>query len=164
MKPIYLVGFMGVGKTTVGKKLSKQLNIPFLDTDEMIEQTLNMSIVNIFSTYGEEAFRQVEEETIQSLPKENVIVSTGGGMMSRKTIREHLKQTGIIIYLHCEFQEILSRLKGDQSRPLFLNKSKEELKKLFEERMSDYKKAHLIVDTTHHSAEEVINEIIHVLH
>lgn len=163
MKPIYLVGFMGAGKTTIGKLLSDYLNISFFDTDQVIEKKVRLSIPEIFQKYGEQFFRKLEKEVVESLPSQNVIVSTGGGMMANDEIRNYLLQKGIVIFLQCEFDSLYERIRYDKTRPLVNNRSKDELHALYQKRLSFYQLATHTIQTTHLTEKETVDKILKVL-
>lgn len=121
MKNIVLVGYMGCGKTTVGKNLARICQYTFLDTDEWIEQQQGRSISEIFATDGEDAFREMETQCIQTLIDsglERHVISTGGGMAVREINRSLLKQLGKVIYLKVQPETVYERVKGDTKRPL----------------------------------------------
>jgi len=152
---IVLIGFMGSGKSSIGKRLVKDTDRYFLDTDALIESAEGESIDDIFKNNGEVYFRNKEEETVNWL-KENVskaIISTGGGML---VYCEALKEVGKIIYLKVPFDVILSRMNKDElsKRPLFQNIDK--AKEMYEKRDLIYtEKADLIIDANA-SLEEVV--------
>ena len=121
MKNIILVGYMGCGKTTVGKNLARLCELSFLDTDEFIEKQQGRSISEIFAVDGEAAFRDMETEVLREMiaeKKEGFILSTGGGMPVREENRALLKQLGSVFYLKAEPETIYERVKGDTKRPL----------------------------------------------
>lgn len=121
MKNIILVGYMGCGKTTVGKNLARVCELSFLDTDEWIEEQQGRSISEIFASDGEAAFRDMETEVLREMlaeKKEGFILSTGGGMPVREENRVLLKQLGRVFYLQAEPETIYARVKGDTTRPL----------------------------------------------
>ena len=99
MKRIVLTGFRGTGKSEVGKVLARQLNLPLLDTDALVEQKTGRSIPSIFHEEGEERFRAEEREVIASLPHENVVISTGGGAVIDPLNMEHLRRQSVLILL-----------------------------------------------------------------
>jgi len=152
---LVLIGFMGCGKSSVGRALSQKSDYYFLDTDAMIESSQSKSIDEIFKQKGEAHFRGLEEETVRWL-KSNVkdaIISTGGGML---VYCEALKEVGKIIYLKVPFEVILSRMSEAElaKRPLFQDISK--AKKTYEERDLIYtQKADIIVDANK-SLEEIV--------
>ncbi|MBQ7944104.1 MAG: shikimate kinase [Lachnospiraceae bacterium] len=121
MKNIILIGYMGCGKTTVGKNLARICGYTFLDTDEWIEEQQGRSISEIFATDGEEAFREMETQCIQTLidgKLEGYVISTGGGMPVREVNRQLLKKLGKVIYLSVKPETVYERIKGDTKRPL----------------------------------------------
>lgn len=159
MKRMYLTGFMGAGKTTVGRALAEQLCVPMIDTDRYIEEKIGKPIKQIFAEEGEAAFRRYEREFLRTLPPDKLIVTTGGGMVIQPENREWMKQTGTVIYLHCEFAEIMRRLANDDTRPL-LSMHREDFQRLWEERLPYYSEAHIVIETTGKSVDEIVQEII----
>ena len=120
-KKIILIGFMGCGKTSIGKRLSEALGIPFLDTDELIEAEQKKSISSIFEEEGEAAFRAMETECLRKLlnSKENCFVlSVGGGLPVREENRKLLSQIGHVVYLKVSPETVYKRLRNDKTRPL----------------------------------------------
>lgn len=119
-KNIILIGYMGSGKSTVGKKAARALEYTFLDTDALIEETEGMAISELFETKGEAYFREQETETIRRLlqaPKGNII-ATGGGLPMKEGNAELLKKLGTVVYLKAETETLMERLSGDTTRPL----------------------------------------------
>jgi shikimate kinase len=127
---LFLIGYMGSGKTTVGKHLAKKLNLQFIDMDLYIENRYHKSISAIFEERGEAGFREIERKTLHEIADfENVVISTGGGLPCFFDNMDVMNQTGITIYLKASVEELSDRLKtGKQSRPLIKNKSPEEIK------------------------------------
>jgi len=120
---IILIGYMGSGKSTVGRKAAKAMEYNFLDTDALIEQEEGMTISELFEKKGEPYFREKETETIRRLiaePKGNII-ATGGGLPMRAGNAELLKELGTVIYLKAETDTLMKRLTGDTARPLLQN-------------------------------------------
>ena len=120
---IILIGYMGSGKSTVGRKAAKAMEYNFLDTDALIEQEEGMTISELFKEKGEPYFRERETETIRRLiaePKGNVI-ATGGGLPMKEGNAELLKELGTVIYLKAETDTLVNRLSGDTARPLLQN-------------------------------------------
>lgn len=165
-KNIVLVGFMGTGKTEVGKNLAKKLNMDFIDTDELIEKKEKDRIVRIFQVKGEEYFREVEEEIIEKVSKcKNCVIATGGGALIREKNYLNLKKNGILICLVATPEEIYRRTIPKKDRPLLL-KSKnviETIKELLKTREPYYSKADYKIDTTKKSIDEVVEEIIRII-
>ena len=159
MKTIYITGFMGSGKTTVGQAISQHLNLPVFDTDTYIEKKMDKSVKEIFRDQGENFFRQEESSALKELPLENAIVTTGGGIIKSKENRQWMKQHGIIVFLYADITEVMKRLEGDITRPLILDKSMEEVKALFQNRLPFYKEAHYTVNTNGKKIEEIVTEI-----
>lgn len=120
---IILIGYMGSGKSTVGRKAAKAVEYTFLDTDDLIEKEEGMTISKLFEEKGEPYFREKETETIRRLmgePKGNII-ATGGGLPMKEGNAELLKELGTVIYLKAETDTLLKRLSGDTTRPLLQN-------------------------------------------
>ena len=160
---LYLIGFMGVGKTTIGKKLSKKYNINFIDTDEEIERVSHKSISTIFQRHGEDHFRRLETITLKSIKKNN-IVACGGGLPFYNNNMYFIKKSGLSIYLKASKEEIFVRLEKDyKTRPLLQNKSIKALKEFINEKLIErekfYNKANHTIDTTNLSIEEVLRKI-----
>lgn len=159
---ILLTGFMGAGKTTVGKKLAKRLGYFFIDTDREIEKEQGCSITEIFKYGGEECFRDLETDILQKLQtKQNLVIATGGGMVLRNENRNLMQSLGTRVYLKVELQELMRRLKKDKKRPL-LQKSKpeEHILEMLQQRKSIYEEAECIIDTTDLSPHQMVTEII----
>lgn len=121
MENIILIGYMGSGKTTVGRRVAKLKDYVFVDTDEMIVEQHNRSISEIFATDGEQAFRDLETALLRQLiaeKKEHQVISTGGGMPLRAENRQLLVQLGKVVYLKARPETIYNRIKEDTTRPL----------------------------------------------
>lgn len=125
-----LIGYMGAGKSTVGKALAKATGKQFLDTDDLIVKQMNLSINDIFEKYGEPYFRELETKLLENLLKSdlNAVISCGGGLPMKEENRSYLKSLGKVIYLKVNETDILKRLKNDTKRPL-LRGPREEVKK-----------------------------------
>jgi shikimate kinase len=160
MKTIYLTGFMGSGKTSIGRELARLLEKEVYDTDVLIEQQQNSTITDLFAEKGEEYFRELEGKILRTLPTQNGIVTTGGGIVLNMSNREWMKDNGIWVYLHCEPGVIEKRLENDESRPLLAGERKNNLRKLFELRLPIYMEAPVVIDTTLLSIEEAAHETI----
>ena len=137
MNNIVLCGFMGSGKTVVGKELAKILGVKFVDTDELIEEEQGVAIKAIFATHGEEYFRDLEYEMCKKVAEMNgVVVSTGGGAMTFKRNVDAIKEGSKVVFLDASFDVICDRIGDSTTRPLF--QDKEKAKKLYDERKDKY--------------------------
>jgi len=151
---VFLIGFMGSGKTTVGKMLSHSLNWRFIDLDQLIEKKEGQSITQIFATKGELAFRQLEHEVLKEVADySNVIISTGGGTPCYHGNMDFINQKGLSIYLESDAETLKNRLlPAKKSRPLIADKSEEELLNFIKEKLSErepwYNKAKTKTDAT----------------
>lgn len=158
---IFLIGFMGSGKTTIGKALSEKLNMTFVDLDRYIEQKKQTTIPKIFQTEGERAFRNEEKQALSKiLQKNNVIISTGGGLPCFNKNMETINHNGLSVYLKTTPENLFERLKSDFAhRPLLKNKTKNEqlqfIKNTLNQRKLYYEKAKLVVSTDNLTEEEV---------
>lgn len=116
---LYLVGLMGAGKTTVGRQLARRLGRRFVDSDHEIEARTGVRIPTIFEIEGEAGFRQREAQVIAELANESgLVVATGGGAVLNPDNREHLKRSGLVVYLAVPPQQLYERTRHDRSRPL----------------------------------------------
>jgi len=158
---IILIGFMGSGKSSVAEALSRKLKRRHIETDSSIlEQSGRSSIKELFLLDGEMRFREMEIEIAKEIgAKSDAIISTGGGIVINKICIDYLKRNGKVIFLSTSFAEIVRRLQGDDSRPLFADK--EAAQQLFTFRKRLYKQyANVTVDTDDRSIDEIINIIL----
>lgn len=158
---LFLCGFMGCGKTALGRVLAEQLQMPLMDMDAEIVRQTGMTIPEIFEQNGEEAFRRLESNMIRTLSQRTGIVSCGGGAMVNPVNAVIVQQyKGIIIYLQQSFEVCYERIRNDKNRPLVQRHTKEELQQLFEERERWYQVnatySVLAGNTPEESAERVI--------
>lgn len=162
MKNIVLVGMMGAGKTTVGELLATKLNRELKDIDRVIEQEQKKSIIEIFTNDGEEAFRQLESETIEKFSNmSDLIISTGGGALEKANNLSNLQKNGIIIYLKADIEELFKRVKNETQRPLLKEQDPlEVIKKLIKKREKFYLMANITIITDNKSPEKITEEII----
>ena len=149
MNNLILCGFMGSGKTTLGKGLAKHFGMELIDTDKEIEKTENKSIADIFGTEGEAYFRAKETELIRELSaKKNLVISLGGGLAANRENHPYLKAAGKVILLQCGIEETLRRIMGDASRPLTKN-GEEDIIKRYNLRKPIYEEvADILVDSS----------------
>jgi len=148
MSNIILVGFMGSGKTTIARILSKEMNLQFVDTDKLVEKQEGLTIPEIFDKKGEGYFREIERRIINSRLRfcDSCVIATGGGMPCFFDNMEKLKSIGLVVWLDVDFEEIEKRIETSQDRPLFLNKDK--AFELFKRRRQCYSKAHVKIDAS----------------
>lgn len=163
MKNLILIGFMGAGKTTIGKILAKEKGMVFVDTDERIEAEQGKCIPDIFAEYGEAYFRDLETDLLRRMQEDTsgAVISVGGGMPVREENRELLRKLGCVIYLCASKETILSRVRNDGSRPLLNGDDLEErVTQLMKARESLYRQAaHLDIRTDGRSIRHVLQII-----
>ena len=172
-KHIYLSGFMGAGKSRIGRTMQERTHFPFHDIDNVIEEKIGKSVANIFSEDGEEFFRELEKRTIQELAQNEQIsiIALGGGAVMSAESREIMFQTGFIIYLKSSPEAIYERVKHKTHRPLLrvddADNSKEKIliriKTLMAQRSAYYEQADLVIERDGMDAEEVAGQIIDFL-
>jgi shikimate kinase len=162
MRNITLVGFMGTGKTTVGRILARKLGYRFIDVDDEIEREQGVTISHIFSEMGEPYFRQLERGLIKTLSlKEGLIISAGGGAVVDESNIEAMKQGGALVCLTATPDEIMKRVGNSSNRPLLqVPDPMAKIMELLSKREPFYLKADIIVDTTMKTPEEVAGEVI----
>ncbi len=164
MRPIILIGYMGAGKTTVGRLLAEQLSYSFLDTDGMIEAQERRSIRTIFEMDGEERFRDMETALLEKLLEENledVVLSVGGGLPVRDKNRELLKKLGTVVYLSAQKETIVERVAGSEDRPLLQGQHmSEKVEQMLEIRDPLYRQAAFaVVKTDGRAVQQIAQEI-----
>ncbi len=162
---IYLVGFMGTGKTVVGKYLAKRLKLQFIDLDTIIEAKEKTKIKDIFSRHGEDYFREKEKEAVAEVSKKkNIVVATGGGVVINSENLKRLKESGVVICLFSSPEVIFKRTRTQNQRPLLnIDNPEKEIESLLKKRAGFYARADFNIDTSLKSIEEVAQEIIHIL-
>lgn len=166
MKNIVLTGFMGAGKTTIGKLLSEKLSFPFFDTDKIIEQNANMSIPEFFEKLGEKEFRNYEMEVVKLLSgTEGCVISCGGGIVLNKTNIDLLSKNGIIVYLNASIDMILKRIVDDKNRPIIaaMENPKDEIEKLFNKRKQFYQRYNFSFDVDNLTPDTIVTNIINAV-
>lgn len=177
MKNLILTGFMGAGKTSVGKACAQAFGLRFCDTDQMIEMQEGRSVTEIFSAQGEEAFRRMETALLESLISApchalpaspslagspgGIVLSTGGGLPIRRENRRLLKELGQVIWLKVSADTVLDRLKGDATRPLLQGRNvRERVDALLSQRNALYEEAaHTIICVDGKTVGEIVDAI-----
>ncbi|HNZ43738.1 MAG TPA: shikimate kinase [Bacteroidales bacterium] len=162
---IFLTGFMGCGKSSIGLKLAQKISAPFIDMDEQIESRSGKSITEIFHSQGESVFREMEKEVITQLVKsrDNIVVATGGGTACFFDNMEVMNKNGISVYIKTSPELLFSRLKDDaRNRPLLTGQKdlKTFITKKLAERKKYYKKSKYIIEFDQSQTEEEILEKI----
>ena len=160
---IFLIGFMGAGKTSLGRQLADKLSLPFVDTDLWIENQSGLSIPEIFAKKGETTFRAMEREALQKLiASDAAVISCGGGLPCHSRNMETMLQFGRVIYLKISPDELLLRLtrNGTEKRPLLADKTQEELKTWIHQKLTEreacYLQAHHILCGDCLNAEDIL--------
>ncbi|MBS1685839.1 MAG: shikimate kinase [Bacteroidetes bacterium] len=162
---VFLIGFMGAGKTTLGKKLAPKLQCTFVDVDHLLEQREGMAIKNIITTHGEPYFRQKESETLRSLEIENKIISTGGGTPCFYDNMAWMNAHGITLFLNVSEKAIYSRLKtvDREQRPLLRGLDDEGLRLFIHDKLRErrpfYEQAQLSLDPISAPLNDVADKI-----
>jgi shikimate kinase len=156
---VYLVGFMGAGKSTVARSLARRLDWKAEDIDERIEQRERRDIPTIFRQDGEPYFRGVErQELIALLPQRGTVVATGGGTFVEPAARELMLRDGACVWLDAPFATILGRVPVDGRRPLATDRI--EMERLYNQRLMAYGQSHLRLDASRSSVEELVDQIV----
>ncbi len=166
MKPVYLAGFMGVGKSTIGTLLAQKLGCTFLDLDDVIVDHEGMSINDIFQIKGEKYFREIEGRLLENCANDQVVLALGGGTLMNTRSMDFLKSNGTIVYLRASNETLVERLRNEPfERPLL--KETESLEKLVEEMMSvrasTYEAADVVVNVDGLTAEEIVDTLFGIL-
>lgn len=159
---IILIGFMGTGKTSVGRKAAHILKMDFIDTDLLIEKSLGMTIPEIFSGFGENFFREKEGQIAREVAnKNNTVAATGGGIVLNPMNIKVLGGTGTIVWLNAPPELIYERIKSDTNRPLSYNKSIEDIKDIYSKRYHLYEKyCDFCIDISGKSIETIALQIV----
>lgn len=162
---IIFIGFMGVGKTTIGQKVSERLNRTFIDIDEEISKEFGMAIPEIFKEYGEKTFREKEKEYVEYYTNQRFkVISMGGGAFLQDEIRDMCLKSSIVFFLDMTWDSWKERIDMlIDSRPVLQNRSLEEIEALFYERKSIYNAHHFRIEIDNQSSEEAADNIIGLL-
>lgn len=158
---LFLVGFMGAGKTTVGRLLAQRLGWRFVDLDEELERRQGRSIARIFADYGEPYFRQAEQELLEETlaVAEPAVVALGGGTFAQPANWARIRADGgVTVWLECPLPELRRRCRGLPNRPLFRDAAS--FRRLYEQRLPYYEKADFRVDADRSDPAAVVEEIL----
>lgn len=155
---IYLVGFMGAGKTTVGRALASRLDWRFEDIDAHIEKAEGRDVATIFRQSGEAYFRTLERQAlVDLLPTRGVVVATGGGTPIDPANRALMARDGVVAWLDAPFTVVAARVPADGRRPLAANRV--EMERLYNERLGAYAQAHIRFDVSRTSVDEIVDHV-----
>ena len=159
---IYLIGMMGSGKSTIGEYVARELGMNFFDSDLEIEKKTGKSVNALFADNGEEEFRSLEQEFINSgHPGRNAVISCGGGLCTIEGMLNKIKQKGLVICLWASPHIIFERLREDRSRPLLNVKDpKREIQRICDSRKDTYLSANLVIDCDNLSISQVAEKIV----
>jgi len=164
-RPIVLVGLMGVGKSTVGRRLAKRLGLPFVDSDSEIEGAAGLSAAEVFERYGEKDFRDGERRLVARLIEGEVrVIATGGGAYVDRRTRELLNERAITVWLDAPVEVLAERTARRDTRPLLRTVDpKQTLERLSEERRPSYAEAHIHVRSGDGAHRDVVDSILRAL-
>ncbi|MBN1785592.1 MAG: shikimate kinase [Candidatus Methanofastidiosa archaeon] len=161
--PIFLIGCMGSGKTSVGRLLARKARMDFIDLDESIEDEIGMSISNFFNIHGEKRFREIESRMFKDVAlRDDVIISCGGGIVLNKNNMSILRSRGMVILLTADLNTLAERVGNDGSRPLLCTDDKAgRMKQILKDREELYLYASdVVIDTTGLTVEQVVGTIL----
>lgn len=163
-RPVVMVGLMGAGKTSVGRALARRLGIPFVDSDKEIELAAGCSVVDIFSMYGEEEFRRVEQRVIERIldtPPALKVISTGEGAFITPAIREMVLNRALSVWLRADLDLLVKRTGARDTRPQLLNTdSRKILQQLIDERYRTYALADITVETKDENLRKTLGKVL----
>ena len=162
IRNIALTGFMGCGKTAIGRVVARVAGFEFLDTDQFIEEHVGKSIPRIFEEHGEETFRRYEREVVARLAeRENTVIATGGGLLVDAENMDTMKQYAMVFCLWASPESIWRRVKGQSHRPLLnTDDPRQRIIDLLEERKPAYSRSDMLLNTEYRSAKDVANLIL----
>ena len=166
IRNLALIGFMGSGKSSVGRLVAEQLHFTFLDTDEVIETRAGKPITDIFAQDGEPAFRQWERRVVEELTRrKRTVIATGGGLPADETNLASLKTHALVICLWASPETIWERVQGHNHRPLLNERDPPgKIRELLAAREPFYRQADVLVNTGMRSVREVAQHVVHQFH
>lgn len=164
-KPVVLVGLMGAGKSTIGRRLASSLSLSFVDSDNEIVEAAGCSIADIFESYGETIFRDLEQRVLLRLVSSTpCVIATGGGAFINPVIREAIKDKAISVWLKADLDVLLERVSRRDTRPLLKTGDKGAiLGRLMQERYPVYAEADITIDSNAGLHEAVVDNILSAL-
>jgi len=163
MRPVFLIGFMATGKTTVGRLVAERLGRVFVDLDAVIADAAGASVAEVFRHEGEEGFRRREQQALAAICKlADVVVATGGGAASREANLERMLASGVVVALSATPAEVMRRTQGDATRPLLAAAGGNQIlvESLLRQREPFYEQAHVRVDTVAKTPDGVADEVV----
>ena len=162
-KNIIFLGMMGSGKSSIGSLVSKKLKLPFIDIDNLIEESLRMSITEIFENKGEDYFRKLEEKiTLKSLKNKKNVIALGGGGFINDNIRKEVLSNHISFWLDCDESILLQRIRNSKKRPLVFKSTDKEIKEIIKKRIKVYSKAQFKINCNKLTKTEIRKKIIKI--
>ena len=164
-RPVVLIGLMGAGKSTVGRRLAKKLAVPFIDSDDEIKKAAGCSIEDIFKLFGEEEFRAGEKRVMDRLMEEGpMVLATGGGVFMNPHVRAQILESGTAVWLKAGLEALAERTSRRGGRPLLqTGDPRKTLEKLINERYPVYNEATITIDTDNETHDSAVNLIIEAL-
>jgi shikimate kinase len=161
-----LIGFMGTGKSSIGRLVAEQLRFAFIDTDELIENEIGRSIPDIFALQGEAAFRKYERDVVNALStRRNTVIATGGGLVADPSNLASLKSHALVVCLWASPETIWERVRSQSHRPLLQTSDPQaRIRELLEQRGPAYRQADVLVHTGFRSAKEAAQQVLHQFH
>jgi shikimate kinase len=166
IRNIALIGFMGAGKTSVGRAVAEQLGFEFVDTDALIESRTGKTITQIFASDGEAHFRSLEHSVVEQLAtRDKVIISTGGGLPTNQSNLDSLKTHALVVCLWASAERIWERVKHQSHRPLLQTPNPQErIQELLQTRAPFYRQADVLLHTDNRSQRQVCQQVIQQFH
>tara|TARA_B100000795_G_scaffold173969_1_gene131315 strand:- start:12 stop:524 length:513 start_codon:yes stop_codon:yes gene_type:complete len=162
-KNIIFLGMMGSGKSSIGNLVSKKLNLPFIDIDSVIEESMSMSILEIFEKKGENYFRALEEKiTLKALKNQKTSISLGGGGFINDKIRGEILTNHLSFWLHWDQSILIKRIKNSKKRPLAFKSTEKQIKGIIKNRTKVYSNAQFKIDCNKLTKTEIVKKIIKI--
>ena len=162
-KNLVFLGMMGSGKSSIGKLVSKKLNLKFIDIDSLIEEIEGLSVLNIFKEKGEDYFRNLEEKiTLKNLKNDNNVISLGGGAFINEKIKREILANHFSFWLSWDDSIIIKRIKNSKKRPIALKLTENEIIQLIKKRSKIYLKAQFKINCNKLTKNEIVKEIINI--